>query len=68
MSALLLEEIAFHLYPRYSQMGVLVVTAIAENLGYRQLATVWRLIGLTRWMRGARSTWGTMTRKGSWQS
>lgn len=67
VSALLLEELAFHLYPRFSQMGLLVVTAIAENLGYRQLVTVWRLIGLTRWLRGARSTWGTMTRKGSWQ-
>jgi cellulose synthase/poly-beta-1,6-N-acetylglucosamine synthase-like glycosyltransferase len=67
VSALLLEELSFHLYPRFSQMGVLVATAIAENLGYRQLVTVWRLIGLTRWLRGARSTWGTMTRKGSWQ-
>jgi cellulose synthase/poly-beta-1,6-N-acetylglucosamine synthase-like glycosyltransferase len=66
-SALLLEEMSFHLYPRFSQMGVLVATAIAENLGYRQLNTVWRLIGLVRWLRGARSTWGTMTRRGSWQ-
>ena len=67
VSALLLEEMSFHLYPRFSQMGVLVVVALAENLGYRQLVTVWRLVGLVRWMRGARSSWGTMTRKGSWQ-
>ncbi len=67
VSALLLEEMSFHLYPRFSQMGVLVCTAVLENLGYRQLVTVWRLIGLTRWLLGARSTWGTMTRKGSWQ-
>ena len=67
VSALMLEELCFHLYPRFSQMGLLVMTAIVENLGYRQLVTVWRLIGLTRWLRGARSTWGTMTRKGSWQ-
>ena len=67
VSALLLEEYAFHLYPRFSQMGMLICVAIAENLGYRQLVTYWRLIGLTRWLRGARSTWGTMTRKGSWQ-
>ena len=67
VSALMLEEISFHLYPRFRQMGVLVATALFENLGYRQLVTVWRLIGLTRWLRGARSTWGTMTRKGSWQ-
>ena len=63
----MLEEMSFHLYPRFSQMGVLVVAAIAENLGYRQLNTVWRLVGLVRWLRGARSSWGTMTRRGSWQ-
>ena len=67
VSALLLEELSFHLYPRFSQMVTLVLVAIAENLGYRQLVTFWRLIGLTRWMRGTRATWGTMTRKGSWQ-
>ena len=67
VSALLLEEMAFHLYPRFSQMGILVATAILENLGYRQLVSLWRLIGLTRWLRGARSTWGAMTRSGSWQ-
>jgi len=67
VSALLLEELAFHLYPRFSQMAALVGVALVENLGYRQLVTLWRLVGLTRWLRGARSTWGTMTRKGSWQ-
>jgi cellulose synthase/poly-beta-1,6-N-acetylglucosamine synthase-like glycosyltransferase len=67
VSALLLEEMSFHLYPRFAQMGLLVVVAFAENLGYRQLVAVWRLIGLVRWMRGTRASWGTMTRKGSWQ-
>jgi cellulose synthase/poly-beta-1,6-N-acetylglucosamine synthase-like glycosyltransferase len=67
VSALLLEEMSFHLYPRLSQLGVLILVAILENLGYRQLVTWWRLVGLTRWMRGARQTWGTMTRKGTWQ-
>lgn len=67
VSALMLEEMSFHIYPRFSQAGLLVLTAILENVGYRQLVTVWRLIGLTRWMLGARSTWGTMTRNGSWQ-
>src|SRR5688572_28871277 len=67
VSALLLEEMSFHLYPRGSQLALLVLVAVAENLGYRQLVTWWRLVGLTRWLRGARSSWGTMTRKGSWQ-
>jgi cellulose synthase/poly-beta-1,6-N-acetylglucosamine synthase-like glycosyltransferase len=67
VSALVLEEFSFHLYPRTSQLAMLVLVAVVENLGYRQLVTFWRLIGLTRWLRGAQSTWGTMTRTGSWQ-
>jgi cellulose synthase/poly-beta-1,6-N-acetylglucosamine synthase-like glycosyltransferase len=67
VSALLLEEMSYHLYPRGSQFAALVLVAILENLGYRQLVTWWRLVGLTRWLRGAKSSWGTMTRKGSWQ-
>jgi cellulose synthase/poly-beta-1,6-N-acetylglucosamine synthase-like glycosyltransferase len=67
VSALLLEEMSFHLYPRASQLAALVLVAVAENLGYRQLVTWWRLVGLVRWLRGTQSTWGTMTRKGSWQ-
>ena len=67
VSALLLEEVSFHLYPKASQLAILVLVAVAENLGYRQLVTWWRLVGLVRWIRGARQTWGTMTRKGSWQ-
>jgi cellulose synthase/poly-beta-1,6-N-acetylglucosamine synthase-like glycosyltransferase len=51
VSALLLEELSFHLYPRFSQMGALVCSAIVENLGYRQLVTFWRLVGLARWLR-----------------
>ena len=66
-SALLLEEASFHLYPRWSQVARLVMAAAAENLGYRQLVTTWRLVGLARWLRGARAQWGTMTRRGTWQ-
>jgi cellulose synthase/poly-beta-1,6-N-acetylglucosamine synthase-like glycosyltransferase len=53
-SALLLEELSFHLYPRFSQMALLALIAVVENLGYRQLVSVWRLVGLTRWLRGVR--------------
>jgi cellulose synthase/poly-beta-1,6-N-acetylglucosamine synthase-like glycosyltransferase len=67
VSALALEELSFHLYPRHSQMALLVAVAMVENLGYRQLVTFWRLVGLWRWMRGSQAAWGTMTRQGSWQ-
>jgi cellulose synthase/poly-beta-1,6-N-acetylglucosamine synthase-like glycosyltransferase len=67
-SSLLLEEMSFHLYPRGKQLLVLGIMVLVENLGYRQLNTVWRLIGLWRWLMGKESTWGTMTRKGNWSS
>jgi cellulose synthase/poly-beta-1,6-N-acetylglucosamine synthase-like glycosyltransferase len=67
VSSLLLEEMAFHLYPKYRQLAVLVLIAVAENFGYRQLNTLWRLKGLWLWATGRQSQWGAMKRKGSWQ-
>lgn len=67
-SGLLLEEMSFHIYPRGKQLLWLGLVVILENFGYRQLNSVWRLIGLVRWARRAESRWGTMKRKGTWQS
>jgi len=67
VSALLLEELSFHLYPRLAHAGRLVLAAVLENAGYRQLATLWRLIGLVRHLRGSRAHWGDMKRRGAWQ-
>ena len=67
ISALLLEEASFHLYPRLRQLLALCCLAVAENFGYRQLNSLWRLKGLWLWARGKQSQWGAMTRKGSWQ-
>jgi len=39
-----------------------VGTAVLENFGYRQLVSVWRFHGLLRWIVGARSHRGEMTR------
>ena len=63
-SGLLLEELAFHLYPRAGQLAILGLVVIAENLGYRQLNSWWRLVGLYRWATNRQSTWGVMKRKG----
>jgi cellulose synthase/poly-beta-1,6-N-acetylglucosamine synthase-like glycosyltransferase len=49
MTTLLLEEVSFRLYPRWSQVARLAIAAIAENLGYRQLVAFWRLDALLRW-------------------
>lgn len=67
VSALLLEEMSLHIYPRPRHLAALVGIAIAENLGYRQLVSFWRLIGLVRWMFGAKAKWGDMKRSASWR-
>jgi cellulose synthase/poly-beta-1,6-N-acetylglucosamine synthase-like glycosyltransferase len=68
VSVLLMDELSFHLYPKFRQVLVLFVAAIAENFGFRQLVSFWRLIGLWRWMIGAKGGWGTITRTAAWQS
>ena len=49
MSALLLEEMSFRLYPRWGQAARLTIAAVVENLGYRQLVAFWRVDAMIRW-------------------
>jgi cellulose synthase/poly-beta-1,6-N-acetylglucosamine synthase-like glycosyltransferase len=62
VSALLLEELSFRLYPKQEQLAWLFLVAVAENFGYRQLVAFWRLQGLLRWIFRVRQHWGEMTR------
>lgn len=68
LSSLLLEEMSFHLYNhnRPWQILVLLLAAILENFGFRQLSSLWRLMGLFRWVFGKKHGWGEMKRIGSW--
>lgn len=54
VSGMLLEEMSFNLHPRFSQLARLAVAAMVENLGYRQLQSGARALGLARWAFGAR--------------
>ena len=65
VSALLLEEMSFHMYPKPAQLARLFASAIIENFGYRQINTFWRFQGTMRWLVGARQRWGDMTRSGA---
>lgn len=67
-SALLLEELSFHLYPKPMHVLKLFAIAIVENFGYRQLNAWWRLTGLFRWVARSKGHWGKMTRRASWQA
>ena len=68
VSAVLLEEISFHVYPKPRHVLLLFLAAIVENFGYRQLNAIWRLIGLIKWLRGGKAQWGEMSRKAFWQT
>ncbi len=68
VSALLLEELSFHIYPKPRQMFALLGIVVLENFGYRQLITIYRLIGLWRWATRSEASWGTMTRAATWHS
>lgn len=63
-SALLLEELSFHIYPRFRQLALLALVVTVENFGYRQLNTWWRLQGLYHWACQRKSNWGEMKHKG----
>ena len=65
MSALVLEEMSFHVYPRFGDLLRLFSIAVLENLGYRQITLIWRIRGLVGWLRGQMPEWGEMKRSAS---
>lgn len=58
-----LEELSFRRYPGKRDPATLLLIAVVENVGYRQLSIRWRLRGMISKARGA-SAWGAMERKG----
>ncbi len=67
-SAIMLEELSFHLYRRPRHLLVLLAAMVVENLGYRQLTAWWRLRAIFTWLRRKPGRWGEMTRSGAWQA
>lgn len=63
MVAIVLEVQANHRYQGLSTLAKLLLTAVLENVGYRQLTVWWRLRGTFDFLRGKR-TWGRMRRQG----
>ena len=67
VTSLLLEELSFHIYSDPRQVFSLFLASIAENFGYRQLVSVWRLEGLWKSLTGKKAEWGKMVRTADWQ-
>ncbi|MDH5640327.1 MAG: glycosyltransferase family 2 protein [Nitrospira sp.] len=68
VSAFFLEEMSFHVYPKLRHMFLLLLMAVLENFGYRQLNSYWKVVGIYQWAVGKKRVWGTMARTGNWQS
>lgn len=54
LASVFLEEITLRRYPRMSQVLLLMLYAVIENLGYRQLITLFRAQGVLRYLLGQR--------------
>jgi cellulose synthase/poly-beta-1,6-N-acetylglucosamine synthase-like glycosyltransferase len=62
--ALAAEELSYHRYPRWRDLGLALAAAVLENLGYRQLHAWWRLQGLMSFVLRRKMGWGVMQRQG----
>jgi cellulose synthase/poly-beta-1,6-N-acetylglucosamine synthase-like glycosyltransferase len=58
-----LEELTYRRYTRPGDLLRLILYAIVENVGYRQVTVLFRLMAFWRTLRGVR-TWGVMKREG----
>lgn len=67
-SSLLLEEMSFHIYDKPKQLAWIMFGVVLESLLYKQINSIWRLIGLLRWLTGNKGKWGTMRRVGDWHN
>lgn len=61
--AVLLEELTTRRYQRIGDVLMLIVFALLENIGFRQMHAWWRLRGLIDYLKGNKE-WGVMVRKG----
>jgi hypothetical protein len=62
MMAVLLNDVATRRYMRGRDLVLLVVVALVENFGYRQLNTWWSVVGTVQAATG-KGGWGTMKRR-----
>ncbi|UVI30989.1 glycosyltransferase family 2 protein [Paenibacillus spongiae] len=62
MGSILLEQVTFRKYSTFKETMLLVLFALIENLGYRQLTILYRVEGIFKFRKG-RHSWGTINRK-----
>jgi cellulose synthase/poly-beta-1,6-N-acetylglucosamine synthase-like glycosyltransferase len=63
VAAILLEEISYRRYPTWEDLLKLLVCAILENFGFRQLLALFKIQAFWEYLRGLRR-WGMLERAG----
>ncbi len=63
-SAVMLDELTPCRFPYWKNTLTLFIAAILENFGFRQVLTLWRAQGLWEGIRGKKTSWGVMVRRG----
>ena len=62
--SLLMEQDKIERFSRPRDICSVLMIAILENFGFRQICSIWRIRGLFQHFRGMKPTWGSMERKG----
>lgn len=65
-AAVLLEEMSFRIYPKIRHVLLLLLVVVIENFGYRQINSVWRIIGLWRYFTKSDKKAGPIERTAAW--
>ncbi len=63
VGAILIEESAYHKYPKIRFLFLFLFAAVLEPLGYRQYTTFWRILGILDFVRGTKKDWGEIQRQ-----
>jgi cellulose synthase/poly-beta-1,6-N-acetylglucosamine synthase-like glycosyltransferase len=63
VAAVLLEEISFRRYPGWEHLAMLVIVAVLENFGYRQILSLFKVKAFWDFLLRRRA-WGRMEREG----
>ena len=64
VGSVLLEELTICKYPRPSDIMRLLLAALLENVGYRQITLLWRIQAIFQVIGKKKRTWGAMERRG----
>ena len=60
--SIILDRIIFKVEMNKSSFNILLIGAIIENIGYKQLNLIWRFIALIKFIKDSKLKWGKINR------